>query len=61
MFWWCGGLKYGFEFKFLNLGLNLGLNLIFLGFKFAGFLLLFKYLIWVFNEISESVLNIINR
>ena len=27
MFWWCGGLNYGFEsgfeFKFLNLGLNL--------------------------------------
>ena len=23
MFWWCRGLKYGFEFKFLNLGLNL--------------------------------------
>ena len=37
-------MKYGFEFKFLNLGLNLGLNLIFwvlnllgLGFKFVGF------------------------
>ena len=44
MFWWGGGLKDGFEFKFLNLGLNLGLNLIFwvlnllgLGFKFVGF------------------------
>ena len=24
-----GGLKYGFEFKFLNLGLNMGLNLFF--------------------------------
>ena len=44
MIWCCRGLKYGFEFKFLNLGLNLGLNLIFwvlnllgLGFKFVGF------------------------
>ena len=40
MFYWCGGLKYGFksrfEFNFLNLGLNLGLNLIFWVFNLLG-------------------------
>jgi len=55
MLWWCGGLKYGFEFCVLA---NLGLNSNFMGFKFYVHLqfLIFWATMFLGEEHEEQLL-----